>query len=121
MNHISKNTLAGLIWILTAFSLFAYAQGSSNQNGAAVEQSANVPNSSGSHLDSDLANNIRSAIQNNPSFSARAHNIQVFADNGKVTLRGVVKSENEKSSVETFVKQIDGVHSVSNKLHVLNR
>ena len=49
--------------------------------------------------DRDLTKNIRRSIMADKSLSSYAHNIKVISQNGTVTLKGPVKSEEEKQSV----------------------
>jgi len=61
---------------------------------------------------------IRKAIVDDKSLSVNAHNVKVMTANGVVTLRGPVKSEDEKRSVEAKAKQVAGVTQVNNLLEV---
>jgi|SoiMethySBSTD1v2_1073268.scaffolds.fasta_scaffold03740_3 hyperosmotically inducible periplasmic protein len=61
---------------------------------------------------------IRKAIVDDKSLSVNAHNVKVMTTNGVVTLRGPVKSEDEKRSVEAKAKQVAGVTQVNNLLEV---
>jgi len=49
--------------------------------------------------DTDLTKDIRRSIMNDKSLSSYAHNIKIISQNGAVTLKGPVKSEDEKTSV----------------------
>jgi hyperosmotically inducible protein len=61
---------------------------------------------------------VRRAVVNNKSLSDAARNIKIMAANGAVTLRGVVKNQDEKASVDTTVKGVSGVDSVDNELTI---
>src|SRR5260370_36342144 len=50
--------------------------------------------------DRDLAKRIRAAIVGDKSLSTYAHNVKIVAQDGKVTLKGPVRSEEEKSAIE---------------------
>jgi osmotically-inducible protein OsmY len=45
-------------------------------------------------------------------------NVNVYAENGEVTLRGTVKSNDDKNAIENEVKNIGGVKKVRNVLEV---
>ena len=47
-----------------------------------------------------------------------AHNIKIVAAHGAVTLRGPVKSADEKARVESIVKSVAGVDSLDNELDI---
>ena len=50
--------------------------------------------------DRDLAKRIRSAIMDDKSLSTYAHDVKIVAQDGKVTLKGPVRSDEEKSAIE---------------------
>ena len=52
------------------------------------------------------------------SLSLNAQNVKIVTSNGNVTLRGPVKTEREKESIEAKAKQVAGVHRVTNLLEV---
>ncbi len=49
--------------------------------------------------DRDLTKNIRKSIMADKSLSTYAHNIKIISQNGSVTLKGPVKSDDEKRAV----------------------
>jgi osmotically-inducible protein OsmY len=68
--------------------------------------------------DRDLAKRIRSAITDDKSLSTYAHNIKIIAQDGKVTLKGPVRSEEEKSAIENKATEVAGAGNVINQLEV---
>jgi len=68
--------------------------------------------------DRDLAKRIRSAITDDKSLSTYAHNSKIIAQDGKVTLKGPVRSEEEKSAIETKATEVAGAGNVINQLEV---
>jgi hyperosmotically inducible periplasmic protein len=68
--------------------------------------------------DRDLAKRIRSAIVDDKSLSTYAHNVKIVAQDGKVTLKGPVRSEEEKSAIEAKATEIAGTGNVLNQLDV---
>ncbi len=62
--------------------------------------------------------NIRKALMEDKSLSTYAHNVKIIAQNGKVTLKGPVRSEEEKSSVEQKAAQVAGAGNVNSELTV---
>jgi len=67
-----------------------------------------------------LAAAVRRKIVKDKALSTSAHNIKLVAANGVVTLRGPVKNDDEKATVETLVKGVSGVTQVNNQLDVKN-
>ncbi len=49
--------------------------------------------------DLDLTKEIRQSLTKDKSLSTYAHNVKVIAQNGKITLKGPVRSDDEKSAV----------------------
>jgi hyperosmotically inducible periplasmic protein len=71
--------------------------------------------------DRAITQKIRKAIHEDKSLSTYAHNIKIITKAGKVTLRGPVRSEQEKSTVEGKAVEIAGVDNVTNELKVVPR
>jgi osmotically-inducible protein OsmY len=64
---------------------------------------------------------IRQAIVADHSLSTYAHNIKIIAQNGEVTLKGPVHSEDEKSSIAAKAADVVGSQDkVHNDLTVKN-
>ncbi len=68
--------------------------------------------------DRQLAQHIRKALVSDKSLSTYAHNVKVICVDGKVTLKGPVRSEEEKQTVETKAAEIAGAGNVTNDLTV---
>jgi osmotically-inducible protein OsmY len=58
--------------------------------------------------DRELSRQIRRALVEDKSLSTYAHNIKVIAQNGQITLKGPVKSDEEKQAVEAKAAQVAG-------------
>src|SRR5690348_18491262 len=68
--------------------------------------------------DRELARQIRHALVKDKSLSTYAHNVKVIAQNGTVTLKGPVKSEEEKRAIEQKAGQVAGADKVNNEIQV---
>ena len=68
--------------------------------------------------DRQLTQKIRRAVVEDKSLSTSAHNVKIISQNGTVTLKGPVKSEEEKKTIETKATQIAGQGNVKNELEV---
>ena len=71
-----------------------------------------------SPTDRDLAKRIRASIVDDKALSTYAHNIKIVARDGKVTLKGPVRSEEEKSAIEAKATEVAGAGNVINQLEV---
>lgn len=77
----------------------------------ADQQKENTP-------DRELAAKIRKSIVDDKELSTYAHNVKVVVRDGKVTLKGPVRSESEKTSVFTKATEIAGADNVTNSLTI---
>lgn len=68
--------------------------------------------------DLEITKQVRKAIEADKSFSAYAHNIKVITQNGQVTLKGPVRSEEEKHAVEAKAAVVAGEGKVNSELTV---
>jgi hyperosmotically inducible protein len=68
--------------------------------------------------DRAVTQKIRKAIHEDQSLSSYAHNIKVITQDGKVTLRGPVRSEEEKSNLEAKAVSVAGQENVTDQLEV---
>jgi osmotically-inducible protein OsmY len=68
--------------------------------------------------DRAITQKIRKAIHEDNSLSTYAHNIKIITQDGKVTLRGPVRSEDEKSNLQAKAVEVAGQDNVTNQLEV---
>lgn len=68
--------------------------------------------------DRELMRQIRRDVVSDKSLSTYAHNVKIIAQGGKVTLRGVVHSEEEKKTIEDLARKRAGEDNVNNELSV---
>lgn len=76
---------------------------------------------SGAKSDLRLTAQIRRAIVKDKLLSMMAHNVKIISVNGQVTLRGPVKTEQEKTTVGSKAQAIAGTDRVDNRLEVAGR
>ena len=68
--------------------------------------------------DRAITQKIRKAIHEDKSLSTYAHNIKIITQDGKVTLRGPVRSEDEKSNLQAKAVEVAGQDNVTNQLEI---
>jgi hyperosmotically inducible protein len=68
--------------------------------------------------DRAITQKIRKAVHDDTSLSTYAHNIKIISQDGKVTLRGPVRSEEEKSNLQAKAVAVAGKENVTNQLEV---
>ena len=68
--------------------------------------------------DRELTRQIRRSLMKDGSLSTYAHNVKIVAQNGMVTLRGPVRSDEEKKAVEAKASEVAGENKVTSMLEV---
>jgi hyperosmotically inducible periplasmic protein len=71
-----------------------------------------------SPADRELTRKIRSAIMSDKSLSTYAHNVKIISREGKVTLKGPVRSDDEKAAVLNKASDIAGQQNVIDELQI---
>ncbi|NYF54001.1 BON domain-containing protein [Tunturiibacter gelidoferens] len=81
-------------------------------------QSQNADNQSNSTADRMTTAKIRKAIIADKTLSMYAHNVKIITLDGQVTLKGPVKSEEEKQQVASDVSALISADKLTNQLTV---
>ena len=68
--------------------------------------------------DRTLTQKIRQSIMRDKSLSMYAHNVKVIATDGQVTLKGPVRTEEEKRTVEDKATEVAGAGHVTNEMSI---
>ena len=68
--------------------------------------------------DREITQKIRQAVMDDKSLSTYAHNVKVIAQDGRVTLKGPVRTEEEKHSVEAKAREVAGAGHVVNQISI---
>ncbi len=68
--------------------------------------------------DRELTQKIRRALMQDKSLSSYAHNVKVIAQHGQITLKGPVRSDDEKRTVEAKATEVAGAGNVTNQITV---
>jgi hyperosmotically inducible periplasmic protein len=72
--------------------------------------------------DRELAAKVRQALVKDKSLSTYAHNVKIIAQDGVVTLKGPVRSEEEKEAVEAKAAEAaGGADKIRNELEVSSK
>ena len=102
--------------VLLSLLLGAQAQPDNTKVNKAGEITA-ASQKNGKH-DLAITRDIRKAIVADKSLSTYAHNVKVVTENGFVTLKGPVRSEDERKAVEAKAIDVAGRERVANELTV---
>jgi len=68
--------------------------------------------------DRELMQKIRKSVVDDKSLSTYAHNVKIIAKDGKVTLKGPVRSEEEKAAIERIANDSAGAGNVKNDITI---
>jgi hyperosmotically inducible protein len=68
--------------------------------------------------DRDITQQVRKAIMEDKSLSTYAHNVKIITQNGMVTLKGPVRSEDEKKAIEAKAAEVAGGDKVTNEMDI---
>lgn len=71
-----------------------------------------------SDADRTITQQIRKAVVNHDQLSTNAKNVKIITVNGVVTLRGPVKSPEEKATIASVAQKTTGVKRVDNQLEI---
>jgi osmotically-inducible protein OsmY len=126
MNKLGHILVAGML--ATGPTVFALAQDSTTKPDNSRANQADRPKSAvtadqqkNDKLDRETTRKIRRALVSDKSLSTYAHNVKVIAQNGTVTLKGPVRSEDEKKTVEAKAAEIAGASNVKDELTVASK
>jgi hyperosmotically inducible protein len=128
MNRISKIALSLSLAAPVILGPALYAKTFSQSDPQADNTKANKPDQDQgkptadqqkmNNTDRDITKKIRRALHSDDSLSTYAHNVKIITRNGKVTLKGPVRSEEEKGKVAMDATMVAGEGNVSNEITV---
>ena len=82
------------------------------------DQGTTADQQSHSPSDRDTTQKIRKSLVADKSLSTYGHNVKVICQNGSVTLRGPVHSDDEKRAIEGHAADVVGHDHVNSQLEV---
>ena len=132
MKAVYKNVVRGLLCagLLLGAGALASAQEPSSQQATPApdntkvnqeDRSQNQPTADqqkDNRSDRDITQQIRRSIMKDKSLSTYAHNVTVITQDGQVTLKGPVRSEDEKKAIETKATEVAGDGKVTSELNI---
>jgi hyperosmotically inducible protein len=68
--------------------------------------------------DRAITQKIRSAVMDDKALSTYAHNVKIITQDGQVTLKGPVRSEDEKKAIEAKAAEVAGAGRVTNQITI---
>ena len=71
--------------------------------------------------DREITRDIRRSITSDKGLSTYARNIKIITQNGNVTLRGPVRTEEEKRSIEAKANEVAGASHVKSEIEIATK
>ena len=68
--------------------------------------------------DREIARRIRRSLMDDKDLSTYAHNVKIIAQHGRVTLKGPVRTEEERKTIEAKAIEVAGAGHVTNQIHI---
>jgi hyperosmotically inducible periplasmic protein len=68
--------------------------------------------------DREITRQIRRSVIKDKSLSSYAHNVKIITQNGQVTLKGPVRSDEEKRAIEAKAIEVAGENKVTSELNI---
>lgn len=68
--------------------------------------------------DLEITQKIRQAVVDDKSLSTYAHNVKIITVDGMVTLKGPVRSEKEKRTIEEKARQLAGKDKIKSEIEI---
>jgi hyperosmotically inducible protein len=119
-------SMAALVCLLTAGAVRSTAQegGAPAPDNTKVNQrdqnqaAPTADQQKANKADQETTRQIRRAVVQDKSLSTYAHNVKIISQNGMVTLKGPVRSDQEKTAIEAKAAEIAGKNNVNSELEV---
>jgi ketosteroid isomerase-like protein len=106
---------------LWAFLVPTLTQGQGRSREATEQARGAAEDRAETEADLALLKQIRQSLHENAELSDAAQRIRIIVDNGAVTLRGEVGTEEDKEGIGTQVRRVEGVQELHNRLRVAGR
>jgi osmotically-inducible protein OsmY len=78
----------------------------------------NAPDNTKQNADHATTAKVRKAIMADKNLSTYAHNVKIITSDGQVTLKGPVKSEEEKQQIASDASAVVSAENITNQLTV---
>ena len=105
-----------VVSISSALTLPALVYGQSGSPASSHSKYDLAPTEFFTQAERDLVERIRQRPMEDRALAAYAQTLEITAEEGRVTLRGMVQNEQEKAHITAKVQQTDGVTEVDGQL-----
>jgi hyperosmotically inducible periplasmic protein len=129
MTFTFRTALSGLLFMGLLLAGQAFAQTAPEPQAAPADntkvnqrdRSPNEPTADQqkeNRSDREITQQIRQSIVKDKSLSSYAHNVKIITENGQVTLKGPVRSDDEKRAIEAKAIDVVGRTKLTSELDV---
>jgi len=126
MRMIRKGTPAIVLALAVGFTSMAVAQtkddpapkADNTKTNKRKDDAPTADQQKNNKSDVDVTAEIRRAVMDDKSLSVYAHNVKIIAQDGMVTLKGPVRSEAEKTTIEQKAVAVVGQAKVTNLIEI---
>jgi hyperosmotically inducible protein len=108
----------GLLVASMSIGYVAASQAPDNTSQNKDKTNPSADNQKMNPADREISQKIRKSIHQDSALSTYAHNIKIITQDGKVTLRGPVRSEEEKAKIQAKAVAVAGNDNVTNELEI---
>jgi hyperosmotically inducible protein len=112
---VASATLAAVCLFVPVFATAQAAPDNTKQN---QDHATTADSQSNASADRATTAKVRKAIMADKNLSTYAHNVKIITNNGQVTLKGPVKSEEEKQQIASDASSVVSAENVTNQLTV---
>jgi len=82
------------------------------------KEEATADQGKNNQADREIMQKIRQSVMADKSLSTYAHNVKIISQGGQVTLKGPVRSDAEKTTIEQKAVEVAGAGKVTNEMTV---
>ena len=98
---------------------FQQADNTKMNKGDASKDATTADQQKMNSTDRTMTQKIRAEIMKDKSLSTYAHNVKIITQDGKVTLKGPVRTQEEKAAVESKATTIAGDGNVTSQIDIV--
>ena len=98
---------------------FQQADNTKMNKGDASKDATTADQQKMNSTDRTMTQKIRAEIMKDKSLSTYAHNVKIITQDGKVTLKGPVRTQEEKAAVESKATTIAGDGNVTSQIEIV--
>jgi len=107
--------------LIFGLSLFAGQAPDNTKNNQRDRTQPTADQQKGNETDIKITRDIRRAITQDKNLSSYAKNIKIITQNGNVTLRGPVRSEEDKKAIEAKANEVAGATHVKSEIEIATK